>query len=247
MDCATMIVNALKENTEVSIPMIIDASPSMVIMYLAALKSAGAENKDGQPLVSSIKQVGMGSTDKPDLHLYRNLFINSIEGKLQWMFLPFHAPQRAYLHARYGQANFQYWNPEVRAVIESWQQSVEEELAQDISGDQLERFREEARTLAAMKSSGRDSEWQQRLQVFEQVVKFYFDQEQASAYSISQSPDSDFQDTIRAAYRHDLLEVIRVNLLTEARVQTGTAKPSPAGVIIDALKSARRPAPHPSP
>jgi hypothetical protein len=244
MDCATMIVNALKDNSEVSVPTLIDASPSMVIIYLGFLKTLGIKNKDGLPLVTDIRQVGMGALDKPDLHLYRNLFINSLEGKLLWTFLPFSMTQRAYLHARYGQDNFQYWDPEVRAVIESWQKTVEEELAEDVSGDQLQRFREEAAALGSVSPSMRNREWQERHSFFDQIVNSYFQAEKQAAHAISQSPDTNFQDTVRAAYRYDLLEVIRLNLLAEAKGQSAGAngaRPSPAGTIIDALKAGRSP------
>lgn len=253
MDCATMIVLALKGVDAVYIPEIIDASPSVVMMYLAALKSLGALNADGQPLVGEIQQVSSEAVQNPDLHVLRNLYINAMEGQLFTVLLPYNAVPRVYLEARYGKDGFQYWNPEVRAVIESWQNTVDDDLRNSDVGQQLAVLREKALELgrAAMAlgnpatrtefspSPADSDEWQTKRHRFYEVVEYFIAREQKLDSERLQSPETAFEDIMRAAYRHEALASAKQELRDLAEGRTPQSLRASASSILDTVS--RRP------
>ncbi len=239
MDCASMIAMALQDNAAVPIPKIIDASPSSVMMYLAGLKTLAIKNADGTPLVGDIKQVAMGAKDNSQLHLFRNLMINSLEGKIFWYNFALEAAHRTYLDIRFGKKNFQYWDPEVRSQVESWQKTVEDEFIEGVVGDQINRFHDEATQLASVPVTGRDVTWADRMQRFRDILIGYMRSEQATDLEKVNSPDTSFEDTIRAAYRYESFGALQENLITISEGRTPTAGPPPAGEILDSVRRSK--------
>ncbi len=209
MDCSTMIVLALKKIHGISIPEIIDASPSLVMMYLAALKSLGATNGESVPLVANIQQISNDNVQTPALHLFRNLYINVMEAKIYTLLFPYNAAIRGFMEARYGKDNYQYWNPEVRAEIEAWQRDVDQQITSSELGEQLKVFRDEAESL-------RSAPDQERLSRFNQVVEYVLGRERDLDRQRLSAADTSFEDLIRAAYRLEALDALQRKLTRTA-------------------------------
>ncbi len=241
LDCASMIVKALKENAGVPIPELIDASPSTVMMVLAGMKTFGATNRVGAPLVGDIKQVAMGSVDNPELHFYRNLLINSIEGKLMWFNFPKDKVHRAYFDLRYGKDNFQYLEPEVRAGIESWQKAEQDSFSEGALGDRIDELKQGAAQLGAVPVTEHDMAWADKATEFRTILDIFVDSKRSEALALVRSPDTPFDDTIKAAYRYELLNVLRTNLIAISEGQTSSAEPSPPGHQLDSVHQGKWP------
>ena len=75
MDCATMVMKALEKQTQMPVPGIphtgftIDASPSLVMMYMGMLKTLQVKNASGEALVGGINQITMAEKDRAVKHV----------------------------------------------------------------------------------------------------------------------------------------------------------------------------------
>lgn len=241
LDCATMVVNAIKRNSEVSIPEAIDASPSSVLMYLGALKSFEVKNKSGEPLIADVKQVAMGAKDQPVMHLLRNTYINALEGKLWLAYLPSSMVNRAYFDIIVGEEGFQYWNPEIRSEVLSWQKTTVEDLKGSEAGRQLEIFVEHAQELGVVPRADRDADWKARVSELQQVSSYYFDQEIKTTLGVVQSPNTAFGDLVRNAYRYDLLNGLKLQIEAALEGKNVSVPQTDPAKILDAVKSGDAP------
>ncbi len=74
-DCASMVARALRKETGIAIPKMIDASPSSIMMYF------GMEKQAGNPKVESIRLVKGSKDQNATLQLIRNAYINAREAR----------------------------------------------------------------------------------------------------------------------------------------------------------------------
>ena len=244
MDCSSMVAIGLRASSDVVIPELIDASPGSVLMYLAALKSTGTTNRNGQPLVASFSDVAMSATDKPTMHLLRNLYINALDSRAFWSMFAFSAPQRVILDVRYGSENFQYLRPEVEREFTSWQAEESTSLKSDESdlGLQLGIFEERAQKLGSVPPAGRSAQWQQEEAEFVEIANQHIEVRIGQELSRMQSTDSDFQDLLRSAYRYDLLTQWESYLQSKSTGDaTSIVTPTPASLILQRLRNGEGP------
>ncbi|WP_413582239.1 hypothetical protein [Bdellovibrio sp. HCB288] len=193
LDCASMVVKALKEQAQTDIPGIIDPSPSQVMFYLGSLKTIGAENQSQQPLVQELLQVRVAKSSENKNHLWRNLYINMLETRVYWSFIGFSAAQRGYLEARYGN-DVQYWDDETLDYFKLWESEIREEFQQESKTGQLGIFEETLNT--------KDPEMKESLRL---AMDAYFKMEEQNLRDIQESPQSRFEDIYRANLRLALL------------------------------------------
>ncbi|WP_413575382.1 hypothetical protein ACLVWU_13750 [Bdellovibrio sp. HCB290] len=202
LDCASMVVKALKEQAQTEIPAIIDPSPSQVMFYFGGLKTMGAKNSSQQPLVQELLQVRVAKTKENKNHLWRNLYINMMETRVYWSFVGYSAAQRAYLEARYGK-DIQYWDDETLDYFKLWESEIREQFQQETHQGQLGLFKETLNT--------KDPAMKESLRV---AMDAYFGMEEQNLREIQESPQSRFEDIYRANLRLALL------LETKQRMQS---------------------------
>ncbi len=235
MDCATMVVQALEKQTGVRIPgtqsLTIDASPSMVMMYLGVLKTVGAKNLEGRPLVENVMQIAMADQDQRDKHFYRGLYINAMEGKVFTHFFHYNMVFRQFLHAVHGAENFQFLQPEMRKEIESWHKMIVEDYrsGSNSTDAQLLVFVEEARKLGQTPVEQRDEVWERKRIRFVTVSTPFIQGVQNQARQTYESPDTTFSDIIRGGYRFHLYEGVEKqiqDLLAGKQAELNTGNPA---------------------
>jgi len=199
MDCATMVKYALEDSTGVPIPPMIDASPSLMNNYLAALKTMQLKNKNGEPLVGKIQQVTSAEQGPPDQQniLLRNLFINNAEANLVIQLLPVTIPHRMYKELRYGEGGMQYWQPEVLQVME---EAGRDTVNQIESGDvkiQLDVFREATQRLSQL-SPG--PEKNARIARLKGDMDYFFSVQYDRNENLLQAPHASFMNLLAAGF-----------------------------------------------
>ncbi|WP_413584932.1 hypothetical protein [Bdellovibrio sp. HCB274] len=205
MDCATMVVKALKEQAQTEIPAIIDPSPSQVMFYLGSLKTLGAENMSKQPLVQELLQVRVAKSKENKNHLWRNLYINMMETRVYWSFVGYSAAQRAYLEARYGK-DVQYWDDETLDYFKLWDDEIRKEFFDEAKQGQLGIFEETLTT--------QDPELKKSLHV---AMDAYFGMEEQKLRDIQESPQSRFEDIYRANLQLALLLETKQRMLSQSK------------------------------
>lgn len=191
LDCASMIVIALKNATNIKIPSIIDPSPSSVMMYLSSLNTLGLKNSENQSLIEESFILAIDSPEKENLHLYRDSYINIMEGKLFLNVFPIVLVHRLYLELRYGEENFQYWDPEVINVMREWQSEIDFDIHNGKWKTQFEYF--EKKSLAPGS--------QEELKHFKKGLSQFVDFLTQKEYESIESADSSLWTLIKASYR----------------------------------------------
>ncbi len=127
-DCASMLVRALKLQTSIEIPKLIDPSPSSIFMYLSAMKLAGTN-----PKVRSVRLVLGDANQRPWLHLLRNAYINVREARLFYhpASLVLTQGQRAAIDFSHGATDLQYFE---EAFLDA-QSRYRDEMAETVRKD----------------------------------------------------------------------------------------------------------------
>lgn len=206
MDCASMVVKALKENAAAAIPTIIDPSPSQVMFYLGSLKTLKVDNSQGRKLVTELLQVKVGKTPEGNSnnHLWRNLYINMMETRVYWSFVHFSAAQRTYLEARYGK-DLQYWDDETLDYFKLWEKDIRQEFEDQALQGQLSVFRDSLRT--------QDPQLREALKM---AIDAYFRSEEATLKAVLEGPYSRFEEIYRATLQLQLLTETKEAMYCEA-------------------------------
>lgn len=207
-----MVMKALEKHTTFALPgfgrvgLTFDASPSLLMMYMGLLKSTGARNSAGAPLVGDIRQIAMGDKDRPGKHLARNLYINAMEGRLFLWLFHINMVVRGYLETRYGDEGLQYLQPEMRQEIESWREAIFEDFrrGESASDNQLLVFKAEAERLGRVPREQRTSSWIEDKNLLMEMVENFLGTLKNRAREIHDSRESSFADIIRSGYRLEL-------------------------------------------
>ncbi|MFN9067895.1 MAG: hypothetical protein ACK5V3_11750, partial [Bdellovibrionales bacterium] len=206
MDCATMIVQALERQTGVRVPGIqgtpltIDASPSLVMMYLGLLKTVESKNSDGNKLVEDINQIAMAEQLNRDKHFFRGLYINAMETKFFTHFFHYNFVVRSYLQARYGSDNFSFLQPQVRKEIESWHSLVVQDFKSGESpvDAQLLVFIDEASRIGQTPIENRDFTWERNKNQLIAVAEPFIQEAIKNSQAEFDSKEMTFADIIRS-------------------------------------------------
>lgn len=120
-----MISRALRENTRVSIPSVVDPSPFWLESWFLAQKHLDPGTVRGFDLVLLNESKG------PEKHLLRNLFINYAEGRLYQAAFFLNQGRRAALEAKRGPDEIQYWDEESEKVIAGWRREARDDVEKD--------------------------------------------------------------------------------------------------------------------
>jgi len=125
-DCATMIVEALKETTSIKISKLVDASPGQVGYAFGVMKSLGDDR------VGKIYQVSMDSKQNSKSLLIRNSYIHMIESKLFISYFLYNQAIRAYIDQYEGRENIVTLDKEIKDVWENqWKKELEDYYLND--------------------------------------------------------------------------------------------------------------------
>lgn len=237
MDCATMIMLALGKHADVHLPGIqgtgltFDAAPSVVMMYMGILKTLGTKNSQGHSLVGDIRQVDMGSEFNKNSTLARSLYINALEGRTFISFFPFNFVNRTYLHARYGQENFQFLDPQFKKELEDWQRIVTTEFQEgNTAKDEiLLNFIDRARSLGQTPQNQRNGEWKSTYDQLLRLTHEHLAAEHKENLRTLSASDISFPELIRTTFRSDLIRALSVYIPElaqkgEARLELTNAK-----------------------
>jgi len=200
-DCATMIARNLRKTTTFQPPQIIDASPSQMGMYLSLLKTVGAKNVVGQPLVADELQVGIEDAQRKVFHLLRNGYYNMVESALFIRSMPLLQSQRAHLDLTKQDSDLQWWAPEVQQQLNEMRKEQIELLKEDPQIQFLE-----AQIESAKSSSVTPEDAQKNILVIKKLAYFYFSTETKKAQAIRESFDTDFNDAMAAEFRVEVLK-----------------------------------------
>jgi hypothetical protein len=139
-DCVTMIMRLLAKTTSFSQSRLIDASPSQIAMKFSELR------REGDPRVGNIYQVAMDEVDRPDKHLMKSLWVNSMESKLFINFFFVNQALRLYFDLR--SEKIHDWDPAVRKILdETLTERAEAELKTDL---QIEIFQDQVDNLESV-------------------------------------------------------------------------------------------------
>lgn len=224
MDCATMVVKALSDSTDVPVPFFkhvpipVDASPSVMMMYFGFLKSMGVKNSDGVQLVGDVGQVAIDRAEEARMHQLRNLYINAIESRLFLTFFTWNAGIRGYVNIRYGADQFQSLDPEVRKKLIQQKVTQVESLLDSGSDEMLAHkynvLFEEAKKLGRVPVAQRDREWGQLAGEVLEMTTMNLGQEMQESRRIFESPDTSFQDLLYAGFKMDLLQRMKSQIET---------------------------------
>lgn len=232
MDCATMVAKALSDSTDIPIPFFehmpvpIDASPSVMMMYFGLLKSMGIKNSDGNQLVGDVGQVAIDRPNEIRMHQLRNLYINSMESRLFLTFFHWNVGIRGYVNVRYGVDQFQFLEPEVRQSLSLQKVKEVNELidatSDEILAHQYNVLLAEAKKLGRVSAPMRDQAWIQSASELLQVVNVNLGHETQEARKTFDSPDTSFQDVLYSGFKIDLLNRLKIQI--EMTIKGGEPK-----------------------
>lgn len=192
-DCGTMIVRALRRNTQIRVPRYLDAFPNTIGMYFALRKSFG----DAE--IGNLYQVAIDQTDRPSSHLVRNLYINILEAKIFLYLFPQNAYYREWMEI-YNRDNpyFQNYDPETLEEIKRWVEDVHQIIDED---RQIKIFRQQTAKLRRSDDLDLKNE-------FIQTVREYVDEQKELISSSLSQENYDFKETILSEYRLNYYEEV---------------------------------------
>lgn len=222
-DCATMIAIALKNSTSININSLIDASPSWNLMYLSLLKSSGVKNTEGQPLVGNIFQVDRDDSKDRNKNLIRSSYLNIVEGRFALYLLPYNLAHRGYLEARYGTEGLHYWDPEVKAEIQKWNQAFNETFLESQGRQQIIVFEERVKRLVQSHATPEE------IKYTISVIDAYFTEQILNEKRVLADANSKFYDLLQSAYRVQYFSQLSNSLKNQ--LQTGTITDSGTQVM----------------
>ena len=124
-DCSSMVARALKENTSVRIPQIIDPSPSMSIMYLNS-----ARFLPGSP-VKNFQLVVANNQSKDLNHALQAFYSNYKDADINQRAFALLQSNRAVYDAYLDKSEIQFHDPQAKEKLKNYQNDVQEELNKD--------------------------------------------------------------------------------------------------------------------
>ncbi len=103
-DCATMVVNALKDTTSIKIPFLIDSSPNQINIWLSTIMNFE------KSYVLSIEHLLTQSAERKKYHFYRTLYLSIIESNAFIKFMPALKAYQGYFNLRYDKNEIQWFD-----------------------------------------------------------------------------------------------------------------------------------------
>lgn len=182
-DCATMIARALKENSNVKIPIVLDAYPTTMGSYLTLRHLLGDDRVGNTSMI-------IQNTSLKRAYLARNTWIAAMEAKVMLSILPVSVSRRVYFDFTTETQDISYYDPKISEQIASWKAEVNNEILSQISSYSL-----------TGSSDIKDLSGDQLKLILEDVINPQIE----DSLQILSSTDSEFQDIILNQEKHGLL------------------------------------------
>jgi hypothetical protein len=208
-DCASMIAQALKRNTDVEIPRFISASPSQFVMYLSLLKSLNLKNTEGLPLVAKEFQVSAAPfSGAKALQTARGIYMNQIESNFLISNAAFFVGGRILLDATHAEKDLQWISPEAKTLLDQWQAQSREQVLSDPQIKFIVSKMEELR------NGPRGSDRDRSIAALRRYSQIHIGARIAQIENQVESPDIDVIEILKSDARLQALKEIRSQIQT---------------------------------
>jgi len=202
MDCTTMAMCKISENSDILHPHLVDASPSQLAMHFGILKSLGDER------VQRIQQVAVEEAESPYKHLARNSWINIMESKLFIEFFLLYKGERLIHELRH--KDMEYMDAATSELIKQEWPLEAEKLLEDER--QIQIFRKKMVNASAQSAA-----------IHEKAIKLHFDERREFYKGVVDNDYSSFEARTMASYSLEYLNLVEQEL--QGHLKTIVNKP----------------------